>query len=43
MFTKVISIFIILNFFSFTALSDADIDQWEDSDKTYNNLIDEGI
>ena len=43
MFTKVISIFIILNFFSFTALSDADIDQWQDSDKTYNDLIDEGF
>ena len=43
MFIKVISIFIILNFFSFAALSEADIDQWQDSDKTYNDLIAEGF
>ena len=24
-------------------MSDADIDQWQDSDKTYNDLIDEGF
>ena len=43
MFTKIISIFFILSFFNFTALAEADIDQWQDSDKTYNDLVDEGF
>ena len=43
MFTKVISIVCILSFFSFVTLAEADIDQWQDSDKTYSDLVDEGF
>jgi len=43
MFNKIFSIVIIFSFFSFFALADADIDQWQDSDKTYNDLIEEGF
>ena len=30
-------------FFSFIAFADADIDQWQDTTKTYKDLIDEGF
>ena len=43
MFTKIISIVFILSFFSFAALTEADIDQWQDSEKTYSDLVDEGF
>ena len=43
MFTKGISIVCILSFFSFVTLAEADIDQWQDSDKTYSDLVDEGF
>ena len=43
MFTKIISIVFILSLFSFAALTEADIDQWQDSEKTYSDLIDEGF
>ena len=43
MFTKVTSIVCILSFFSFVTLAEADIDQLQDSDKTYDDLVDEGF
>ena len=43
MFTKVTSIVFIFSFFSFVTLAEADIDQWQDSDKTYDDLVDEGF
>ena len=43
MFTKVISIICILSFFSLATLAESDIDQWQDSDKTYDDLVDEGF
>ena len=43
MFAKIISIISVLIVFSFAALAEADIDQWQDSDKTYNDLVEEGF
>ena len=43
MFTKVISIICILSFFSLATLAESDIDQWQDSDKTYDDLVYEGF
>ena len=43
MFSKIISIISVLIVFSFVALAEADIDQWQDSDKTYNDLVEEGF
>ena len=35
--------FIILLFVSFVLYAEPDIDQWEDSEKTYKDLIDDGF
>ena len=43
MFAKIISIVSVLIVFSFVALAEADIDQWQDVDKTYNDLVEEGF
>ena len=32
-----------MSFFSFLTLAEVDIDQWQDSDKTYNDLVNEGF
>ena len=43
MFIRIINIVFIFSFISFTTLADADIDQWQDSEKTYYDLIQEGF
>ena len=43
MFIRIINIIIIIIFFSTFGLADVDIDQWQDSDKTYNDLISDGF
>ena len=43
MFNKLINIAFIFIFFNSVTLAYADIDQWQDSDKTYKDLIDEGF
>ena len=43
MFAKIISIVSVLVVFSFIALAEADIDQWQDVDKTYIDLVEEGF
>ena len=43
MFHKAFIIFIFSIFFSLNLQAESDIDQWQDSDKTYKNLIDEGF
>ena len=43
MFAKITSIVFIMSFFSFLTLAEVDIDQWQDSDKTYNDLVNEGF
>ena len=43
MFIRIINVIFIFIFLSFVASADSDIDQWEDSDKTYNDLINEGF
>ena len=35
--------FIFFLFINFSLYADSDIDQWQDSDKTYKDLIDEGF
>ena len=43
MFIRIINIVFIFSFISFTTLADADIDQWQDNDKTYSDLVKEGF
>ena len=43
MFIRIINIIIIIIFFSTFGLADVDTDQWQDSDKTYNDLISDGF
>ena len=43
MFNRFISIIFLFSFFSLATLAEVDIDQWQDSDKTYRDLIDEGF
>ena len=43
MFIRITSIVFIFSFFSFVILADAEIDQWQDSDKTYSDLIEDGF
>ena len=44
MFKKLLSnVFLCFSIFSFSALAEMDIDQWEDSDKTYAELINNGF
>ena len=38
-----ITLLFILIFFSFGLLADPNTDQWQDSDKTYKDLVDEGF
>ena len=43
MFFKMINVFIIFFFVTFDLSAESSIDQWEDSEKTYRDLIDEGF
>ena len=43
MFNKIISIIFLSSFISFTSMAEVEIDQWQESGKTYRNLIDEGF
>ena len=43
MITKFLFQFLIYFFLSLTAFAGADIDQWQDSEKTYYDLIQEGF
>ncbi len=44
MFIRITSIVFIISFFSFVILADTEIiDQWQDSDKTYSDLIEDGF
>ena len=44
MFIKLLSyVFLWFSIFSFSAVAEMDIDQWEDSDKTYAELINNGF
>ena len=43
MFTRIINIIFIFIFCNFAALAEIDIDQWQDSDKTYRDLVDDGF
>ena len=43
MFNRMVSIILLSSFISFSSLAEVDIDQWQDSEKTYRNLIDEGF
>ena len=38
-----LKLFFIIIFFSFGLLAEPNIDQWEDSDKTYKDLVEEGF
>ena len=42
MFNRIISIIFLFSFFSLPILAEVDIDQWQDSDKTYRDLVEEG-
>ena len=42
MFNRIISIIFLFSFFSLPILAEVDIDQWQDSDKTYKDLVEEG-
>ena len=42
-YISIFFLFLIINFFSFKLFAESDIDQWEDTDKTYKDLIDEGF
>ena len=39
----IILFFVSLFFINFSLLADSNIDQWQDSDKTYKDLIEEGF
>ena len=43
MFSKILLLFIFFNLISLNLRADSDIDQWQDSKKTYKDLIDEGF
>ena len=43
MFVKFLSIFLFYLILSFSVLADIDIDQWEDTNKTYADLVDNGF
>ena len=43
MFYKILSLFLFLILMSFNLQADINIDQWQDSKKTYKDLIDEGF
>jgi len=43
MFYKIVFLFIFLIFFSINLHAELNIDQWEDSDKTYKDLIEDGF
>ena len=43
MFSKILLFFIFFILISFNLRADPDIDQWQDSKKTYKDLIDEGF
>ena len=43
MLNRFVGIILLLSFFSLPTLAEIDIDQWQDSEKTYRNLIDEGF
>ena len=43
MFNRIINIIFLFSFFSLATFAEVDIDQWQDSDKTYRDLIDEGF
>ena len=42
MFNRIISIIFLFSFLSLPILAEVDIDQWQDSDKTYRDLVEEG-
>ena len=43
MFLKILFLFLFFLFLNFSVLAEGDIDQWQDSDKTYFDLIQEGF
>ena len=43
MLNRIISIIFLFSFISYSSIAEVDIDQWQDSKKTYKNLIDEGF
>ena len=43
MLNRIISIIFLSSFINLSSMAEVDIDQWQDSEKTYRNLIDEGF
>ena len=43
MLNRFVGFILLLSFFSLPTLAEIDIDQWQDSDKTYKDLVEDGF